>query len=144
MSQGSPRANQPLLGIILEREGSLNRTQVLAVLAEQKRLREAARPAAFGQIALELKLVTPHQLQRALQLQAKLAVPPGQRKRLGLYLLEAGLITPSQLLKALEHQVKAGGKLGEILIANGWLTETLLEMFLTLQKKEAEQATQVR
>jgi hypothetical protein len=142
MSDASTSRHQPLLGVILERENILTRAQVLALIAEQKRRRVLGQPVAFGQIALDLKMVTPRQLQIALQLQAKLAVPPGQRKRLGLYLLEAGLISASQLLKALEEQAERGGKLGEILIARGWLNETMLEMFLALQANEQKAAQQ--
>ena len=53
--------------------------------------------SAFDWLALERQLVTPHQLQRALQLQIKLAVPPGARKPLGLYLIEAGIVPEEEL-----------------------------------------------
>ena len=129
-------AKRALIGLILEKENLLTAGQVHAIVAEQKRLREQGQVVAFGQVALDLRMVTPHQLQRALKLQAKLAMPPGAPKPLGFYLLEAGLVTPSQLQKALEIQARDGGRIGEVLIAQGWLAEAMLEMFLTMQRNE--------
>lgn len=137
MKPGTGASHKPLLGLILERENVLSATQVRAVMTEQQRLRELGRVAAFGAVALELRFLNERQLARGLQLQTKLAVPPGSRKPLGVYLLEAGLVTPSQLLKALEHQAAHGGLLGEILVERGWLAATMLEMFLKMQAKEA-------
>lgn len=132
---------KPLLGLILERENILTQSQVLGILGEQKRQRDLGKPVAFGHVALEMKLLTPAQLQRALQLQAKLAVPPGERKPLGYYLLEAGLVSPTQLLKCLEEQKVRGGRIGEILIGHGWLAEGMLDMFLKMQAADMQART---
>lgn len=135
------KPTQNLLGLILEREGYLTPHQVKLLLEEQSRLRSEGKVVPFGQVALEQAFVTPHQLQRALQLQIKLAVPPGATKPLGLYLIEAGIVAPTQLLKALEDQKMDGRRLGEILIANGWILESMLEHFLALQNKERRKET---
>ena len=133
------KSTQNLLGLILEREGFLTPNQVKAIIEEQNTLKGSGRVVPFGQIALERQLVTPHQLQRALQLQIKLAVPPGARKPLGLYLIEAGIVAPTQLLQALENQKMDGRRLGEILIENGWILEAMLEHFLMLQRNDTAQ-----
>ena len=138
MAMGSDQGRKPLLGLILEKEKILSESQVRGILSEQRRRRESGQVVAFGQMALEMRYLNDRQLAKALQLQSKLAVPPGEPKRLGYYLMEAGIVTPSQLLAALEHQAAQGGKLGEILIGKGALTETMLEMFLTMQRKERE------
>lgn len=130
-------SKQALLGLILEREGVVSRRQVEAILAEQARLRALGRPVAFGKAALDLGLVSQAQITHALKLQARVSYPPGGRKRLGMYLLEAGLIGPSQLAGALDEQATRGLKLGEILVAHGWLNEPVLEAVLTQQAREA-------
>jgi hypothetical protein len=130
------QAAHSLIGLILEKENVLTAAQVHGILAQQRALRTQGKVVAFGQVALDMRLVTPPQLQRALQLQAKLAVPPGAPKPLGFYLIEAGLVSPSQLQRGLELQAKDGGRIGEVLVAQGWLAPTMLEMFLTMQRKD--------
>ncbi|RLD16866.1 MAG: type II secretion system protein GspE [Caldiserica bacterium] len=55
------------------------------------------------------------------------------KKRLGDLLVEVGIITPEQLEEAVEEQKKHGGKLGEILMALGYITEDVLLAFLGKQ-----------
>lgn len=135
MAEG-PGEKRTLIGLILEKENILSSAQVHAVVAEQRRLRAEGKVVAFGAVALQLRYVQPPQLQRALLLQQKLAVAPGTPKPLGFYLIEAGLISPSQLLRGLELQAKEGGRIGEVLVAQGWIAQPMLEMFLTMQRNE--------
>lgn len=55
------------------------------------------------------------------------------RKRLGDILLEAKVLTPNQLSEALEVQKRSGGRLGEVLVELGYLSE------VDLAQKLAEQ-----
>ncbi len=52
-----------------------------------------------------------------------------ERKRLGEMLIEAGLIDDMQLQSALGHQRQWGGKLGDILIEMGFISEHVLADF---------------
>jgi hypothetical protein len=48
-------------------------------------------------------------------------------KRLGDHLLEAGLINPYQLEVAIHDQHATGLRLGEIVVARGWVKEDIME-----------------
>ena len=52
------------------------------------------------------------------------------RMELGNLLLRAGLITSEQLEDALARQVAQGGRLGDQLVAAGYLTQARLDAFL--------------
>ena len=49
------------------------------------------------------------------------------QKRLGDHLIEAGLITPWQLEVVIYDQQSTGMRLGEIIVARGWVKEEILE-----------------
>lgn len=59
----------------------------------------------FGQVLVNLKLVTPEQIERAIAEQARLA-PTGVRRRLSLVLVEDGILSREQVAQALELQGK--------------------------------------
>lgn len=52
------------------------------------------------------------------------------RIRLGDLLIGANLVTPEQVAKALEYQGQYGGRLGDLLVATGALTQESLDAFL--------------
>ncbi|MFW5435275.1 GspE/PulE family protein [Paenibacillus apiarius] len=56
-----------------------------------------------------------------------------QRKRIGELLVEVGLITPSQLQHALAEQAKREGRLGDILLSEGFINEQQLIEVLEFQ-----------
>lgn len=62
-----------------------------------------------------------------------MAVVDTKRKMLGEMLVAAGLIKDEQLKKALEEQKKRGGKVGEVLVDLGFVTEHNLASFLGRQ-----------
>ncbi|MFQ3617054.1 MAG: hypothetical protein SNJ57_16620 [Cyanobacteriota bacterium] len=67
---------------------------------------------------------------------------PMRPKRLGSYLLEAGLITPDQVTVALNDQQATGMRLGDVLVARGWVKEQTIEWIMTkviLPEKKAFQ-----
>ena len=55
------------------------------------------------------------------------------KKKLGDLLVEVGIITSEQLKEAIEEQKTKGGKLGQILISKGYITEDVLLAFLGRQ-----------
>lgn len=52
---------------------------------------------------------------------------PTDSKRLGDHLIAAGLIHPYQLEVAIHDQQRTGLRLGEIVVARGWVKEEILE-----------------
>lgn len=66
---------------------------------------------------------------------AKRGAETGQsaRKRLGELLVEEQMITPAQLEEALHTQKQKGGKIGEVLVALGYLSVTSFAQFLAKQ-----------
>ncbi len=57
----------------------------------------------------------------------------GTHKRLGEMLVETGIITSEQLQEALEEQKKSGGRLGQTLMALGYITEDVMAAFVGKQ-----------
>ncbi|WP_199197570.1 hypothetical protein [Chroococcidiopsis sp. CCALA 051] len=53
-----------------------------------------------------------------------------QEKPLGAYLVEAGLITPTQLNMALKEQKDPEKRLGQILVAKGWVKQPTIEYLM--------------
>ncbi|MDX2098535.1 MAG: hypothetical protein SFW36_12225 [Leptolyngbyaceae cyanobacterium bins.59] len=51
-------------------------------------------------------------------------------KLLGVYLIEAGLISPAQLQVALNDQKTSSMRVGEILVARGWVKEQTVEYLM--------------
>ena len=65
-----------------------------------------------------------------LSLQAGISAP---RKRLGDLLIDAGLLSPSQLVDALAEHLRLSVPLGQVLVSNGFITET--QLFNTLARQ---------
>lgn len=63
-------------------------------------------------------------------------------KRLGDHLLEAGLVNSFQLEVVMQDQEATGMRLGEILVARGWVKEEILEDLAN--RLTAESAKSVR
>ncbi|MBF2055148.1 MAG: Flp pilus assembly complex ATPase component TadA [Candidatus Sericytochromatia bacterium] len=118
------------MGEILIREGYLTMDACQKVLQIQKeqgyisKSRKAYKP--FGQICVELKLLSADELQRVLQKHQK-------RIRLGELLLNQGLIQAKQLEKALERQADSGKKLGQLLLEANAINPNQLMDALALQ-----------
>ena len=62
-----------------------------------------------------------------------MAIPDVKRKMLGEMLVAGGLIKEDQLMRALDEQKKRGGKLGEILVDLGFISEYNIATFLGRQ-----------
>jgi hypothetical protein len=110
---------------------------------ESRRRRRTDR--LFGQIAVELGIVSPPQLEEALQIQAAADPPPP----LGIVLMELGFVTRDDLGRILEFQRKMADGLrdrdkdqrddnlfGKVAVRLGFLTQDQLNKCLELQKAE--------
>ncbi len=58
---------------------------------------------------------------------------PIKRKLLGELLVESGIVTKDQLWEALERQKSIGGRVGNILVGLGYISESKLKEFLARQ-----------
>lgn len=127
---------RPMLGMVLEGQFCLNRVQILAIDAAQKEARVKGEPVPFGEMAIRKGFITEEQLQDGLQIQRDIAVALDSPKRLGFYLLEAGVVSPRQLRDALRAQSTSGMPLGQVLVAQGTIDQSLLETMLSIQRQE--------
>ena len=115
--------HHPWLGGLLVKEGLINETQLERALALQHE--QEPRPL-LGQVLLDQKLVTPHELNAVLG--------KYQRKHLlGDVLIETKAVTPAQLDTALAIQRKTDRALGDALIHLGLITERQLKHALAIQ-----------
>ena len=115
--------HHPLLGGLLVKEGLINETQLERALALQHEVEP--RPL-LGQVLLDQKLITPHELNAVLS--------KYQRKHLlGDVLIETKAVTPAQLDAALAAQRKTDRALGDALIQLGFITERQLKQALAIQ-----------
>jgi len=111
------------IGELLLKEGLLTPEQLTQALAVQK-TQTAYRP--LGEICVEMKFISILELQRILKKYKK-------RIQLGELFLNLGLLTREQLQTALDKQKVEGGKLGQILIEMGIITENMLVNTLAIQ-----------
>ena len=115
--------HHPLLGGLLVKEGLINESQLERALQLQQ---ETESRPLLGQVLLDHKLVTPHELNSVL---AKY-----QRKHLlGDVLVETKAITPAELETALAAQRRTGVALGDALVQLGFITERQLKHALAIQ-----------
>lgn len=129
-------AKRPMLGMVLEAERMLNRVQVLAVAAAQHERKVKGESVPFGEMAVKLGFMTAEQLLKALDVQQDIAVALDSPKRLGFYLIEAGVVTPTQLRTALLEQRDSGMPLGQVLVTQGAIDQSLLDTMLQVQRME--------
>ncbi|PIQ24090.1 hypothetical protein COW36_03675 [bacterium (Candidatus Blackallbacteria) CG17_big_fil_post_rev_8_21_14_2_50_48_46] len=116
------------IGELLVREGYLTMDALNKVLALQKQQKEAlsGEYKPFGQICLELNLITREELQRFLKKYNK-------RIYLGELLVNMGLITPKHVDLILHQQKQNGKRFGELLVEQKIITESQLTDALSIQ-----------
>ncbi len=116
------------IGELLVREGYLTMDALNKVLAIQKQQKEAlsGEYKPFGQICLELKLITREELQRFLKKYNK-------RIYLGELLVNMGLITIKHVDLILNQQKQSGKRFGELLVEQKIITESQLTDALSTQ-----------
>jgi hypothetical protein len=119
--------HQPLLGGLLVKDGLINQVQLERVLALQRELEP--RPL-LGQLFLDQKLITPHELNALLNKYHR-------ENLLGDVLIETNVITSAQLETALAVRRKTDTPLGETLIQLGFITERQLKHALSIQLRIA-------
>ena len=115
--------SKPRVGELLVQEGAITLEQLEKALAVKK---EGKAYKPLGEICVDLKFLSRARLHQILnQYQKRISV--------GDLLIKLGLITPQQLDEGLDHQQKIGGKLGEILVSKGFITEGALVDVLSIQ-----------
>lgn len=123
-----------LIKLVMEGEGYITRERSALVLQAMLAASKAGQPAAYGELAVSLGYALPADMRYSAYLIKQLQVTPGARKPIGYFILEKAMTRPTQLLEALEEQVQMGGRVGEILVRNGCLSEPQLNEVLALQK----------
>jgi hypothetical protein len=126
---------KPLLYTILMREEALTRDQLDEALQAWARRKQEGAVLPFGQVVISLGMLGDHELQPYLDLQRKLAFPPGGAKPLGHLLIENAILRPSQVFAALLLQARTGQRLGELLMEEGVLRAPQLEVLLRFQAR---------
>ncbi len=84
----------------------------------------------FGQYLLEKKLITPEQLIEALKVQ------DDKNLRFGDYARAKGFLSDSDVLKLHEEQRRTDGKIGELAVKLGMLTEKQVDEVLIMQEND--------
>lgn len=127
MSTQSTKPNFKI-GELLVKEGYLTMDALNKVLDMQRQqknsLSQEYKP--FGQICIDLNLISREELQRFLKRYEK-------RIYIGELLMNMGLITPKHVEFALTQQAKDGQKFGQILVTNNIITESQLTDALSMQ-----------
>ena len=123
----------PLIGTVLVKERLITEQQLEQALTRQAMLRAAGKVVPVGQVLIEMQAVTEWQIRRCLQIQQEISVLKSESDRLGMRLLEANLISPSQLQVALADHRATGLRVGEALVARGFIAEAELERFIRQQ-----------
>lgn len=118
-----------LLGALLVQSGHINNSQLDEAIAEQKRTGEK-----LGEVLIRLGLLTDLQLKALLDLQHNQESPLANPLRIGELLVSTGYITRQQLDKALTRQAQTGQKLGEVLMAEGYVRSSDVRHGMHLQK----------
>lgn len=105
-----------LLGVIMVREGILNRDQLALALEKQRALRQAGQMQPLGMIVIELGFASEAQIRHAIRLQKKLAWAPDTAVPLGVKLVSGGVLAPSLLVSLLDEQARTGEPLESLLV----------------------------
>jgi hypothetical protein len=150
LNPSATRSSARKLGDFLVAERVITAAQLHAALAAQSVRKRAGEQILLGELLLQIGLVTPESLARALVNQTLEWIPAHQQgiqseahvvERLGDYLVAEKIITPEQLEAALVEQLRLRqqGKhdlLGQILIRDGRLRIGTLEQILSRQRTE--------
>lgn len=124
-----------LTRLVLEGEGYITLEHSALVMRQLEALARQRRSVPYGELAVALGYVIPADYHYAQYLLKQLrATAFGGRRPLGYFILEQAFARPTQLLEALEWQTQLGGRIGEIMIQNGWLTAEQVDHCLSLQQ----------
>lgn len=125
----------PMIGTVLMKERLITPEQLEAALKQQEALKKRGQVHPIGQVLIDMGAVDANQIRIALRIQQEIAVLRCESDKLGIQLLEANAINPTQLQVALADHRATGMRLGEALVARGYINEQQLEHFLRLQVK---------
>lgn len=128
-----------LTRLVLEGEGYISAEHSRHVMTEREALSRQGRAVPYGEIAVALGFVLPADYRYAQYLLQQLrATARGGRRPLGYFILEQAFARPTQVLEALEWQTQLGGRIGEIMIQNGWMNEDQVSACLDLQQTSTD------
>jgi hypothetical protein len=122
---GDASFSSQTLGNKLVQAGVLENEELEQLLEDYRPFAETQR---FGEF-LRLNLQVPPQILDLLLNPALLTEQGFNEKRLGERLLELGTISQAQLDEALAEQSRSKGRIGEILAAKGYISETMARFF---------------
>jgi type IV pilus assembly protein PilB len=111
------------IGELLVKEGLITEEELMQALTAQKS-QSAWKP--IGEVLVQLRLVSRVDLKQILKKHQK-------NLNLGDILINLGLINREQLLELVKHQKEHGGKVEEILVQKGFVTESELIDTLSIQ-----------
>ena len=120
----------PLIGTILVKERLISDQQLDQALHRQALLKAQGKIVPIGQVLIDQKAITEAQIRRCLAIQQEISVLKSEGDKLGMRLLEAGLVTPSQLQVGLADHRATGMRIGEAMVARGFIDEVVLERFI--------------
>jgi hypothetical protein len=127
-----------LTRLVLEGEGYITLEHSRLVLVKLAELSKVGSAAPYGELAVAMGYVVSADYHYALYLIKQLrASAHGGKRPLGYVILEQSFARPTHLLEALEWQTQLGGRIGEIMIQNGWLTAEQVDIVLSLQAASA-------
>ncbi len=135
------KATQEPLGEVLVQMGSIKEETLVKFLSEQLRRQEGKPVRRLGDILIESKLITPEQLERAIERQKATG------GLLGSVLIHMGFIKGTELVRALSDQLREEGakpgqetrRLGDLLVEAKQITAEQLKQALARQKARGEQ-----
>jgi hypothetical protein len=133
-------ARELQLGLLLLKENLLTRDQLKKALIKQGEIRRFGRHQRLGDVIVKLGLLTQQAIDEAATMQETLAVPAADHTPLGLLLIDRGLLPPSKVYDTLLEQQLSEGRLGEILVQMGMVTEAQLAPLLAQQEQERAEA----
>jgi hypothetical protein len=128
------------IGQILKDAGFLSQHQLELALQEQQRSNEK-----LGEILVRMGLLEAGELQAALSLQGHLStveqavrLGAGVRQMLGALLVASGKLSAGELEQVLAEQKRRGGRLGELCVGLGLLSQPQLDALLAFQRHQEE------
>lgn len=131
------------LGRILVLNGTLTETLLTTALEIQVRIRDGMLERAEAVALLAAHALPDAEMDEttSLRLKAVLATPPRRKGiRLGELLVLSGLLTESDVMGALEQGLVNEQPIGEVIVAQGFVSQELLNAALELQRRVDEEA----
>lgn len=129
-------AKELQLGILLLKEGKLDKDQLKKALIKQGEIRRFGRHQRLGEVIVKLGYLSQPEIDEYADMQERISAPAGNHTPLGMLMIERGIASPSKVYETLVEQQFAEGMLGEIMLEKGLLTRDQLDALLAHQEAE--------